>query len=301
MKQLGVVLGSLLIAACAQQVVAPIAAPAITDTRDYRPADLNAISAPAPTLREVYGSESPVQFGDLRVPEGNGPFPVAMLVHGGCWNNLGSINNFGPMAAWLADNGVATWNVDYRELQNGGGWPTTFVDWAGALSRLRGLAQRYPLDLDRITVIGHSAGTTAAVWLGTGDHGDFVLHKDLPHVRAGVLLDGPVSMASWIGPDAEICRNTPVIVPFMGGTPAEVPDRYGVVEPLSNPLKLKKLLFVAGALPPPPDGMLEAIGRQGVDTSRIDLDGTSHFNMLVPGTKDFAAIAPAILQVAKGR
>ena len=45
-------------------------------------------------------------------------------------------------------------------------------------------------------------------------------------------------MASWIGPDAEICRNTPVIVPFMGGTPAEVPDRYGVVEPLSNPLRL---------------------------------------------------------------
>lgn len=269
------------------------------DTTDYSPAQLNVVSASEPVLREAYADQSPVQIGELRLPDGDGPFPVVMLVHGGCWNNLGSINNFGPMADWLGENGVASWNIDYRELGNGGGWPESFVDWGAALARLGKLGERYPLDLERITVMGHSAGTTPAVWLGMADHGDLVVDADMPEVRAAILLDGPLSLTDWVGPDERIC-GAPVIPMLMGGTPAEEPERYAMVEPAQNAISMEEMLVVVGSLPGPPDGLESAMATEGVTMSRIDLDGTSHFNLLVPGTPDFARIAPSVLRVSKG-
>jgi acetyl esterase/lipase len=87
---------------------------------------------------------------------------------------------YGPLADWLAENGVASWNVDYRELKTGGGWPQTFVDWAGALSQLQTLAASHALDLERITVIGHSSGTLPAVWLGMEGRGDAIVSDNIP-------------------------------------------------------------------------------------------------------------------------
>ena len=37
--------------------------------------------------RISYGPED-LQFGDLRLPDGEGPFPVIMIIHGGCWLGL---------------------------------------------------------------------------------------------------------------------------------------------------------------------------------------------------------------------
>ena len=38
----------------------------------------------AADARVAYGPE-PLQFGDLRVPPGEGPFPLAVVLHGGYW------------------------------------------------------------------------------------------------------------------------------------------------------------------------------------------------------------------------
>src|SRR5262245_22235649 len=43
-------------------------------------------AGPRPKERIPYGSD-PLQFGDLRVPSRAGPFPVAVVIHGGCWAN----------------------------------------------------------------------------------------------------------------------------------------------------------------------------------------------------------------------
>ena len=290
----GLIFATTLLASCS---TVPPTAP---DLKNYMPADINAFTASNPVVREAYANQSTVQYGELRLPQGKGPFPVAMLVHGGCWANLGSIANMGPIADWLADHGVATWNVDYRELKNGGGWPETYVDWAAGLSYLQGLSRRYPLDLDRLTVIGHSAGTTPAVWLGSTDHGDLHVAPGMPRVRAGILLDGPIDLKEWVGPDENICRS-PVIANLMGGTPAEQPDRYAMVDPRHNPPKMDELLVVVGSLPPPGEGLLAAIEASGTPVKRVDLDGTSHFNMIVPGTPDFAIIAPELLRVTGGK
>src|SRR5687767_6687325 len=94
--------------------------------------------AAAPGTRIPYGSGT-LQFGELRVPDGQGRHPVAILVHGGCWRaRIGqlpeaatSLDLLRPLAVALAGEGIASWNIEYRRLgQEGGGWPGTFEDIA---------------------------------------------------------------------------------------------------------------------------------------------------------------------------
>jgi acetyl esterase/lipase len=81
-----------------------------------------------PGQRIAYGGDS-LQFGELRVPATGGPHPVAVVVHGGCWlAQLGeldrravALDNMRPLAAALAEAGIATWNIEYRRLGNEGG------------------------------------------------------------------------------------------------------------------------------------------------------------------------------------
>lgn len=70
-------------------------------------------TAPAPA-RIAYGPE-PTSFGELLVPAGQGPFPVVVLLHGGCWlAKGGNAEGMRPMAAMLASHGLASWNIEYR-------------------------------------------------------------------------------------------------------------------------------------------------------------------------------------------
>lgn len=248
----------------------------------------------------AYGSDSPRQIGELRVPRGKGPFPVAMLIHGGCYVGIGSPEGFAPMAEWLRERGVASWSISYRDLGSGTGYPNSFNDWAAGLAKLKSLARQHRLDLTRITLVGHSAGTTGATWLASGSRGDGVVERDLPDVRAAVVLDGPVGLAEWIGIDARICEK-PVIVPFMGGTPAEVPARYAMVDPRQTPLHLKEMLVVDAALPAPKPDALDAIRAKGTRVEVIKVSQDDHFALVKPGEPDFEAYAPSLLRIAQGR
>lgn len=279
---------------------APDNAVAVTDTRDYGPEEVNAIPSDLPTLKVAYDTASPRQYGELRMPAGKGPFPLAVIWHGGCWSGYAGPMGVAGLASYLARNGVATWTPGYRELGSDGGWPNTFADWAQGLAYVKTLARTYPLDLSRLTLMGHSAGTTPAVWLGTGNHGDAVIDDNLPKARAAVVIDGPLRTAPFLGVDEAICGQ-PVIAPLMGGTPEQVPARYAMLDPLVNKPLVKRLLVVDGALPDPEPEVIAGLRAQGIAVEVIRVSQEQHFNMLVPGTKDFAAIAPALLDIAKAR
>jgi acetyl esterase/lipase len=107
-----------------------VAAPAVTGQR-LRPRDVDALPSKKADARIAYGAD-PLQFGELRLPAGSGPFPVGVVIHGGCWvSKFATLQNTSAMADALRDSGVATWNVEYRRLDNdGGGWPGTFADIA---------------------------------------------------------------------------------------------------------------------------------------------------------------------------
>lgn len=207
-----------------------------------------------PTHTEAYGP-APQEYGELRLPKGRGPFPVVVVVHGGCWTRGYATSAYmGPLASALTARGVATWNVEYRQQGDpGGGWPGTFLDWGAATDHLRALAKAYPLDLSRVVVAGHSAGGQAALWIAA--------RPDLPvgseirgaaplKMAAAVDLDGPADLAAFAVKDASICGQ-PVIAPFMGGAPGRVPERYAQASPTALlPLHAAQYLIAAQVLSP---------------------------------------------------
>ncbi|NUQ28373.1 MAG: alpha/beta hydrolase [Acidobacteriaceae bacterium] len=185
----------------------------------------------------AYGPDTS-QYGELRVPAGDGPFPIAILVHGGCWKarlrqappEATSADLLRPLSEALAKTGIATWNIEYRRLGNeGGGWPGSYQDLGSAADSLNLLAPKYHLDLTRTIVIGHSSGGQLAMWLAARRRisSTSPLYRISPITIHGVLdLDGPPDMETASTWDASAC-NEHVVAQFFGGTPTEVPARYG--------------------------------------------------------------------------
>jgi len=156
-------------------------------------ADIVALARPEPGQRVTYGG-APSQFGELRLPAGDGPFPVVVLVHGGCWRVEYGLDHIAPLAADLVEHGVATWALEYRRLgEPGGGFPGTFDDLAAGFGHLERLADSQPLDLDRVVLAGHSAGGHLALWLAAR-------HRLPPehrwHAKSAPGLRGVVGLAA---------------------------------------------------------------------------------------------------------
>lgn len=128
--------------------------------------DLLTRPRPAPTSTISYGPDA-LQVADLWLPQGNGPHPTVLMVHGGCWQSEIADRT---IMNWIADDlrrrGVAVWNIDYRGVDvPGGGYPGTFLDASAAADSLRSTAARHNLDLSTLTAVGHSAGGHLALWL----------------------------------------------------------------------------------------------------------------------------------------
>ena len=89
---------------------------------------------PEPTQALRYGPAQ-AQGIDIFLPAGAGPFPVAILIHGGCWSDLPGAGReqLRHLGADLAANGIAAWSLGYRRADEpGGGYPGTFNDVAEA-------------------------------------------------------------------------------------------------------------------------------------------------------------------------
>jgi acetyl esterase/lipase len=124
------------------------------------------LSGPEPTAHIAYGN-APSQYAELFEPAGDGPFPVVVLLHGGCWvSELQGIRQFRKMSGALAFQGIAVWNVEYRRAdEDGGGYPGMYLDMISALDALKANATKYRLDMNRIVAVGHSAGGFLAQWI----------------------------------------------------------------------------------------------------------------------------------------
>jgi acetyl esterase/lipase len=121
---------------------------------------------PEPDSTISYGSDQ-MQKVDLWLPKGPGPHPTVLMVHGGCWQTEIADRR---IMNWIADDlrgrGIAVWNIDYRGVdRQGGGYPGTFADAAGAADALKAHASQYALDISRLVAVGHSAGGHLALWL----------------------------------------------------------------------------------------------------------------------------------------
>ena len=113
---------------------------------------------PAPDARVAYGADAN-QFLEVRLPRSKPPHPVLMNIHGGYWRAQYDLTHAGHLCDALRAAGLATFNIEYRRVGNiGGGWPGTFKDIRSAYRFLQQQHSRFQLDLDRLVVMGHSAG-----------------------------------------------------------------------------------------------------------------------------------------------
>jgi acetyl esterase/lipase len=185
-----------------------------------------------------YGTD-PNQLGELFVPSGRGPFPICVVIHGGYWRAQYDRSLMTGLCLDLAARGLAAWNIEYRRVGNGGGWPDTLLDVAAAVDLLASLDA--PLDLSAVSAVGHSAGGQLALWVAgrTGLPGGTPGCAPLVVVRAVVSQAGvaDLRLAAELKPSAEPTH-------ALLGDPEEHGVRYDIASPLELlPLGIPQLLL----------------------------------------------------------
>ena len=297
-----------LIAACTR-AASPPRDVAAERPRLMSPQELQALPASAPDRRVVYGDDSS-QYGELRVPAGRGPFPVVVLIHGGCFKSTyASLRDLSPMADALRPDGVATWNIEYRRVgQPGGGWPGTYLDVGRAVDHLRTLALEHALDLGRVVVVGHSAGGNLAMWAAARARlplsSAVYAAQPLP-VRGVVDLAGPVDLTANIDGYQTLCRDT-VITGLLGGPPAAVPGRYAHASPIRLlPLGVPQVLVIGEHEDFVPRPLMEAYAQAaaaaGDRVRLVVIPRVGHFEIASPRVPTWQQIRLAINSLIDGQ
>jgi acetyl esterase/lipase len=221
--------------------------PQLTKPAVMAPGELHKLPTRPPDHRSGYGAD-PNQAGELRLPAGRGPHPVAVLVHGGCWKaEYATLRDLAAMGDALKDEGIASWNIEYRRpRQQGSGWPGTYLDVGHAIDHLRQLATKFALDLSRVVVVGHSAGGHLAMWSGARHRLSVKSALRIPNplpLRGVVNLAGTIDMTENVAHMESKCRDT-VVTTLLGGTPSAVPERYREVSATAMlPLQVPQVLI----------------------------------------------------------
>lgn len=121
---------------------------------------------------------------DLHVPDGAGPFPAAILVHGGGFDQGSRSTNPRPLFGPLADAGFAWFSIDYRMAPEFH-FPEAIEDVNTAIRWVKANAATYHVDTSKIALIGESAGGLLVNYAGT---------YDTPEMRVAAVVDiyGPI-------------------------------------------------------------------------------------------------------------
>ena len=122
---------------------------------------------------------------DAHIPDGKGPFPAVILVHGGGWTAGHKTVNFVHALFPLLDkSGMAWFTIDYR-LAPKHPYPAARLDVEAAVEWLKKNAQKYRVDPTKIALMGESAGAHLVNLVGA---------KNAVGVAAVVCFYGPVDM-----------------------------------------------------------------------------------------------------------
>jgi acetyl esterase/lipase len=266
------------------------------------------LSLPPPTydVRHAYGAE-PSQFGQLRLPtRGEGPWPVACVVHGGYYRARYDLGYIGHLAAALAQDGLATWSIEYRRIgEAGGGWPGTFLDAGAALDALRQLAPTHALDLDQVVTVGHSAGGQLALWLASRARlpGGSALSAADPLRVVGVVALAPVADLERA---SRLRLSEGIVDEVLGGTPEAVPERYALISPSRRvPLGVPQVVIHGAADDSVPLELSQtyaaAAAVAGDPIELLVLPGADHFDAVDPRTRTFEATRRAVQRLIQSR
>lgn len=256
--------------------------------RDQPPAD----------ARIRYGDD-PSQVVDLRLPPGDGPFPAAIVIHGGYWRSRYTLDHLGCFCADLTTAGLATWSIEYRRVgMDGGGWPGTFHDVAAAARMLFDHADRLGIDASCVVVTGHSAGGHLASWLasvGGAPPDSPIAAKPLPIVAAI-----PIAGVLDLDQGAHDRLGNGAVQDFIGGEPDDVPERYAAASPAALVPSSVPHVVIHGieddVVPvSQPERYVQAAQAAGAAATLVTIPGADHFDVIDPESNVWPVVRDAIL------
>ena len=265
--------------------------------------DYRALKPVKPTHRIYYG-EHEEQFGELYLP----PYKdqqtedtchsIIILLHGGCWRSEIDLSGLGPLCVSLSQLGYAVWNLEYRRLDNGGGWPMTFEDVALGADFLSQIADKYSLDLSRVISMGHSAGGHLALWLAARKKlsSESILYNPNPlSINSVISLAGIPDLEQ--AADQKICRGH--IEQLMKGMPSEVIEYYQQVsinhfEPLD--IRITHLIGEYDQVVPV-DYLKEYSRKQLNSLNKLTIiPNIGHFEMVMPAAISWGFIKETLIR-----
>ena len=229
----------------------------------------------------TYGSD-PSQFGELTRPTGAAR-GVVVIIHGGFWRAQYDLSLGRPLVPSLVDAGWAAYNIEYRRVGDGGGWPQTFDDVAAAIDAL---ADADGLDLSSVVTLGHSAGGHLAVWAAGRPRlaGTAWADPAVP-VTAAISQAGVLDLTA--ATDADLGDGA--LQALMGG---QVDERYPLADPTAQiPLPVP-VRCVHGTVDDvvPLSQSTDYVRRAtaaGADASLVEVDG-DHFVVIDPESAAWA-------------
>jgi acetyl esterase/lipase len=173
-------------------------------------------------------------------PDRVGKYPAIVSIYGGAWQrgNPDSDDNFNR---YIAAQGYVVWAISYRHAPTYN-FPTQIEDVRSALTFIQKHASENETDLDRVALIGRSAGAQLAM---------LAAYQDPPFpIRAVVDYYGPVNLTAGYNdvPNPDPIESRVTLRAFLGGTPTDFPDRYYQASPLNavKPALPASLLIYGG-------------------------------------------------------
>jgi gluconolactonase len=210
-----------------------------------------------PNLDVVYAQYGTRKLlADVFVPDGDGPLPAVVVVHGGGWLK-GDKTKFRALALQLAARGFVTAAIEYR-LGGEARFPAAIHDCNAAVRFLRANARRFHVDPDRIGAVGGSAGGHLVGLMATGSddpalQGDGGYPDRSSRLQAAIVMAGPMQIAT--GSVAERSLSDPEAsnsVRWIGGNVNENPDGYHLADAYEHiTADDPPLLFMSGELDHP--------------------------------------------------
>lgn len=211
---------------------------------------------------------------DAYVPDGPGPFPGVLVIHGGGW----SARRPGDMAGisrTLARRGFVALNVVYR-LAPENRYPAAVDDVREALRWARRESAALKLDPAKVGAWGYSAGAHLAAMLGVESGEDLDAADRVQAVVAGGI---PAVFELW--------PKSPIVTPFIGYTFAEDPELWRAASPITHVTSDDAPFFLYHGTkdtlvePAQAERMAAALAKEGVRHELFLVKGRGHVGAFV--------------------
>lgn len=241
-------------------------------------------------MKYAYG-EGVDQWAELFLPHEE-PAGVAVVIHGGFWRAKYDASLGRPLAMDLAKRGWIAYNIEYRRVGAGGGWPHTLQDVADAIDHLADLH----IDLSAVIAIGHSAGGHLATWAA----GRYQLPTGAPGAQPRVALTGVIAQAGVLDLRMGVRDDTGsgAIADLLGGDPDNMAARYDVADPISQTPLSVPVICIHGvrdeSVPfAQSEVYTETAIERGADATLVSLDG-DHMMHVDPLSPAWSAAVDAL-------